>query len=160
MKGKLFLMNLSNTYSYIVQKHSFLFVCGISLTSGQLVSELFPDCTRSCFSQVLLRRRGGDRIYEMRCLLSLLGQSSITMNFVPVCHKYVLTLQRKQIRSPEEHESMVSLVSRRYMKVVNGSLVVCLSEYLSLRSVYILVIKVCFVKRSGIAIFDFQNNVV
>ena len=30
-----------------------LFVCGISLTSGQLVSELFPDCTRSCFSQVV-----------------------------------------------------------------------------------------------------------
>ena len=26
-----------------------LFVSGISLTSGQLVSELFPDCTRSCF---------------------------------------------------------------------------------------------------------------
>ena len=24
-----------------------LFVCGISLTSGQLVSVLFPDCTRS-----------------------------------------------------------------------------------------------------------------
>ena len=39
-----------------------LFVCGISLTSGQLFSELTPDCTRSCFSQVLLRRRGGDCI--------------------------------------------------------------------------------------------------
>ena len=26
------------------------------------------DCTRSYFSQVVLRRRGGDRIYEMRCL--------------------------------------------------------------------------------------------
>ena len=37
---------------------------------------------------------------------------------------------------------MVSFVSRRYMRVVNGSLVVCLSEYLPLRSVYILVIKV------------------
>ena len=45
-----------------------LFVCGISLTSGQLVIELFPNCTRSCFSQVVLRRRGGDCIYEMRCL--------------------------------------------------------------------------------------------
>ena len=44
------------------------FICGISLTSGQLVTELFPDCTRSCFSQVVLRRRGGDRIYEMGCL--------------------------------------------------------------------------------------------
>ena len=32
-----------------------MFVCGISLTSGQLVSELFPDCTRSCFSQVVLQ---------------------------------------------------------------------------------------------------------
>ena len=40
-----------------------LFVCGISLTCGQLVSELFPDCTRSCFSQVVLRPRGGDCIY-------------------------------------------------------------------------------------------------
>ena len=45
-----------------------LFVCGISLTSGQLFNELFPDCTRSGFLQVVLRRRDGDRIYEMRCL--------------------------------------------------------------------------------------------
>ena len=35
-----------------------------------------------------------------------------------------------------KHESMVSFVSRHYMRVVNGSLVVCLSEYLSLRSVH------------------------
>ena len=39
-----------------------LFVCGISLTSGQLVSELFPDCTRSCFTQVVLRRRVSDEV--------------------------------------------------------------------------------------------------
>ena len=39
------------------------------------------------------------------------------------------------------HESMVSFVSRRYIRVVNGSLVVCLSEYLPLH-IYILVIKV------------------
>ena len=53
-----------------------LFVCGISLTSGQLVSELFPDCTRSCFSQVVLRCRGGDRIYEMRCLFVAVGPNA------------------------------------------------------------------------------------
>ena len=36
------------------------------------------------------------------------------------------------------NESMVSFVSRRYMRVVIGTirLVVCLSEYLPLRSVY------------------------
>ena len=36
------------------------------------------------------------------------------------------------------YESMVSLVSRRYMRGENGteSLVVCLSEYLPLHSVY------------------------
>ena len=50
-----------------------LFVCGISLTSGQLINELFPDCTRSCFSQVVSRRRGGDRIYEMSCLFVAVG---------------------------------------------------------------------------------------
>ena len=50
-----------------------LFVCGISLTSGQLIIELFPDCTRSCFSPVVSRRRGGDRIYEMRCLFVTVG---------------------------------------------------------------------------------------
>ena len=33
-----------------------LLVGGISLMSGQLVSELFRDCSRSCFSQVVLRR--------------------------------------------------------------------------------------------------------
>ena len=53
-----------------------LFVCGVSLTSGQLVSELFPDCTRSCFSQVVLRHRGGDRIYEMRSLFVAVGLSA------------------------------------------------------------------------------------
>ena len=53
-----------------------LFVCGISFTSGQLVSELFPDCTRSCFSQVVLRRRGGDRIYEMRRLFVAVGPNA------------------------------------------------------------------------------------
>ena len=57
----------------LLPPRSGLFVCGISLTSGQLVSELFPDCTRSCFSQVVLRRRGGDRIYEMRCLFVAVG---------------------------------------------------------------------------------------
>ena len=53
-----------------------LFVCGISLTSRQLVNELFPDYTRSCFSQVVLRRRGGDRIYEMRCLFVAVGPNA------------------------------------------------------------------------------------
>ena len=53
-----------------------LFVCGISLTSGQLISELFPDCTRSCFSQVVSRRRGGDRIYEMRCPFVAVGPNA------------------------------------------------------------------------------------
>ena len=53
-----------------------LFVCGISLTSGQLFNELFPDCTRSCFSQVVLRPRGGDRIYEMRCLFVAVGPNA------------------------------------------------------------------------------------
>ena len=41
--------------------------------SGQLFNELFPDCTRSCFSQVVLRHRGGDRIYEKRCLFVAVG---------------------------------------------------------------------------------------
>ena len=50
-----------------------LFVCGISLMSGQLFNELFPDCTRSCFSQVVSRRRGGDRIDEMRCPFVAVG---------------------------------------------------------------------------------------
>ena len=46
------------------------------------------------------------------------------------------------------------------MRVVNGRLVVCLSEYVPLRTVYILVIKVCFAKRPRSAIVVFQNYVV
>ena len=53
-----------------------LFVCGISLTPGQLINELFPDCTRSCFSQVVLRCRGGDRIYEKRYLFVAVGPNA------------------------------------------------------------------------------------
>ena len=33
-------------------------VCGISLRSGQLIIELFPDCTMSCFSQVSFTPQG------------------------------------------------------------------------------------------------------
>ena len=42
------------------------------------------------------------------------------------------------------YESMVSLLSRRYMRGENGteSLVVCLSEYVTLHSVYTLLIAV------------------
>ena len=56
---------------------SVFFVCGVSLTSGQLIIVLFPDCTRSCFSQVVLRRRGGDHIYEMRCLFVAVGLNAL-----------------------------------------------------------------------------------
>ena len=57
---------------------------------------------------------------------------------------------------------MVCPCSRAYMRGENRkeSLMVCLSEYQILRTVYILVIKVCFAKRPRIAMFDFQNNVV
>ena len=43
-----------------------------------------------------------------------------------------------------KYESIVSPVARRYTRVVNGRerLEVCLSEYLPLRNVYILVVKV------------------
>ena len=54
-----------------------IFVCGISLTSGQLINELFPDCTRSCFSQVLLRHKGSDLIYEMNCLFVAVGVNAL-----------------------------------------------------------------------------------
>ena len=53
-----------------------LFVCGISVTSGQLNDVLSPDCTRSCFLQVVSRPRGGDRIYEMRCLFVAVGPNA------------------------------------------------------------------------------------
>ena len=46
-----------------------LFVCGISLGSGQLINKLFPDCHKvMLFASFFLRRRGGDRIYEMKSL--------------------------------------------------------------------------------------------
>ena len=65
-----------NLTSYLPNILDCLFVCVISLTSGQLISELFHDCTRSCFSQVVLRRRGGDRIYEIRCLFVAVGPNA------------------------------------------------------------------------------------
>ena len=75
------LVSLFTTIDFVLiykrQKRDCLFVCGNSLTSGQLVSELFPDCTMSCFSQVVLRRRGGDCIYEMRCLFVAVGPNAL-----------------------------------------------------------------------------------
>ena len=55
------------------QSNRAFFVCLISLTSGQLINELLTDCTRSCFSQVVLRRRCDDHIYEIRCLFVAVG---------------------------------------------------------------------------------------
>ena len=55
--------------------HQGLFVC-LWDKSGQLFNELFPDYTRSCFSQVILGLRGGDRIYEMRCLFVAVGPNA------------------------------------------------------------------------------------
>ena len=43
---------------------------------------------------------------------------------------------------------------------LNIGLMVSLSEYQILRSIYILVIKVCFTKRPRTAMVVFQNNVV
>ena len=54
-------------------KEGGLFVCGVSLMSCQLFNELFPDSTRSCFSQVVLHNMGSDHIYEMRCLFVVVG---------------------------------------------------------------------------------------
>ena len=78
----------NNFYQIFVDKIC-LFVCGISLTSGQLIIELFPDCTRSCFSQVVSRRRGGERIYEMRCLFVAVGPNArfIVLPHWVTCHR-------------------------------------------------------------------------
>ena len=56
------LRHTRSTFARICISANCLFVCGISLTSGQLFSELFPDCTRSCFLQVVLLHRGGNNI--------------------------------------------------------------------------------------------------
>ena len=50
-----------------------LFVCGISLTSGQLINELFPDCLKVKLFALVLRYRGGDHIYDMRCSFVAVG---------------------------------------------------------------------------------------
>ena len=50
-----------------------LLVCGISLKSGQLITELFLDCLKGMLSHFILRSRDGDGIYEMRCLFVAVG---------------------------------------------------------------------------------------
>ena len=45
-----------------------LFVCGITLKPGQHITVLFTDCHKVMFFALVLRHRGGDRVYEMRCL--------------------------------------------------------------------------------------------
>ena len=55
----------------------------VSMWAYDLASELFSDCTRSCFLQVVLCPRGGDRIYEMRCLFVAVG---LNARFVMLPH--------------------------------------------------------------------------
>ena len=52
------------------------FVCGVSLTSGQLINELFPDCLKVMLFALVLRHRGGDCIYEMRCPFIAVGTNA------------------------------------------------------------------------------------
>ena len=58
------------------QRFVCLFVFGVSLTSGQLINELFPDCLKVKLFALVLRHRGGDRIYEMRCLFVAVGPNA------------------------------------------------------------------------------------
>ena len=41
--------------------------------SGQLISELFPDCLKVMPYTLVLSRMGGDKIYEMRCPFVAVG---------------------------------------------------------------------------------------
>ena len=50
-----------------------LFVCGISRPANSSLSSFLTASRSSCFSQVVLRHRGVDRIYEMRCLFVAVG---------------------------------------------------------------------------------------
>ena len=54
-----------------------VFVCGISLVSANSSMSFFQTASRSCFSQVVLRHRGGYRIYEMRCLFVAVGLNAL-----------------------------------------------------------------------------------
>ena len=61
--------------SGIIESIVCLFVVLVSRPTNS--SKLFPDCTRSCFSQVVLRCRGGDSVYEMRCLFVAVGLNAL-----------------------------------------------------------------------------------
>ena len=55
-----------------------LFVCGIHLTSDQLINELFPDCLKvMLFVGNVLRHRGSDHIKEMRCRFVAVGLNAL-----------------------------------------------------------------------------------
>ena len=51
--------------------------------SDQLINELFPDCLKVKLFALVLRHRGGDRIYEMRCLFVAVGPNA---HFVVLPH--------------------------------------------------------------------------
>ena len=69
------LMILQSMPSNFIQKRynckvsfvkTILFVCGISLTSGKRITELFPYCLKVMILALVLRCRGSDQNYEMR----------------------------------------------------------------------------------------------
>ena len=68
--------------------HGSLFVCGISLTSGQLVSELFSDCTRSCVSQGQMIKKGYFSIKVYRILGSFEAISVISRVHL-ICNNFI-----------------------------------------------------------------------
>ena len=76
----------------------------------------------------------------------LLDVGQVGENMLPI--SFLVIRSNIHIESCSLNESIVSFVSRCYMRVVNGSLVVCLSDYqsiciYSMIAVYWLVPRIC-----------------
>ena len=61
------------TTSILTPRLIVCFVYGTSLTPGQLIIELFPDCLKVMLFALDVTPQGVDCIYEMRCLFVAVG---------------------------------------------------------------------------------------
>ena len=61
------------TTSILTPRLIVCFIYGISLTPGQLITELFPDCLKVMFFALDVTPQVVDCIYEMMCLFVVVG---------------------------------------------------------------------------------------
>ena len=128
----IFLPLTYNPKCLLLMSHSgILFVCGFIFLSSQLITELFQTLSRLSFSHVVLCRRDGDQIYEIRWLF-------VTVRLNALC--IVMPHWDNMSCAPFNNISTISFIRHIYIKAS-----IYIHKFLSLTSSLTIFIYINFI---------------